>query len=111
MSRFSERYGELVRRRLAERGWSNREAAARTLGAVSHTLVREIRVHGYVPSTEQVVELALALEDNPNEHLDAAGKPPEIRYVPPGGRGDPESANESGCLRYQTPVHALALAS
>lgn len=81
MPRFSSGYGEMVRRRLDTLRWSNREASARTGGALSHTLIREIRTHGYVPNAEQVVELAIAMGEDPNKHLDIAGKPSHLRYV------------------------------
>jgi hypothetical protein len=109
-TRYVVSYGELVRCRLGELGWSDREVAAKTDGALSHTIVGEIRRHGYVPSAERVVALALALGDDPNEHLRTAEKPSHLRYVRDGelDGGGEESAGDNGCFTYQTFVGRLA---
>jgi transcriptional regulator with XRE-family HTH domain len=76
---YSTSFGEFVDRALTAAGWSEREVARRSKGAISHATVREMR-KGWVPRVEFIVALALALDRNPNEFLDAAGKH-NFRYV------------------------------
>ena len=80
MAKYSDDFRAVVQQVCG--GLSNREIARLTDGAVSHTLIGEIKSTGYVPTVEVIVHLARAVRADPNSLLDAAGKPRYLRYVP-----------------------------
>lgn len=80
MARYSNRLGALLKDTMERKGLTPRDVARMSNGKVSHMTVNEA-ANGTVPSLEKTVVIALALGEDPNYYLEAAGRP--FRFTGP----------------------------